>query len=360
MPLTRFAVLALFGAAVIAGGSVLAQKPSEQVFKDKQGRLKLWNMDSHEVKVQNEGPLLFEGTGRPIRGQSQDQGINLEALKLIAELENLKSGYVLKSADLSGAVNLTQEKAGTKTNLQSAELKIDDSGTEAKVALAKPFTMVQDSAATATESASKRTLKAGSATILLDSFRLPNGKLRSADARGSVDFNLTEAARRLNLKSASAKLEQTAETLTFTFPSAFTLVGWNQPKPGEENDINAAADSGTGKVAEKVKRGENSLISLDLKGNVVLKAISKAKVTEGERTRVLNAKGARLTFDRATGLMTLSGGVTYTIEVREPGEEPIEAEGASETLLVTFDQAGNLLNATAKSGSTRISEGQKP
>lgn len=360
MPLTRIAVLALFSAALLVGSGVLAQKPSEQVFKDKQGRLKLWNMDSHEVKVQNKGPILFEGTGRPIRGQSQEQGINLESQKLVAELENLKTGYVLKSADLSGAVILTQEKAGAKTNLQSAELKIDDSGTEAKVVLAKPFTMVQDSAATATAPASKRTLKASSATILLDSFRLTNGKLRTADARGSVDFNLVETARTMNLKSAAVSLVQRSDALTFTLPNAFTMVGWNQPAPGETNDLNAAADSGTGKIAEKVKKGENSLISMDLKGNVILKVNSKAKVAAGERVRVLNAKGARLTFDRATGLMTLSGGVTYTIEVREPGEEPIEAEGASETLLVTFDASGNLLNATAKSGSTRISEGTKP
>lgn len=339
---------------------MLAQKPSEQVFKDKQGRLKLWNMDSHEVKVQNKGPLLFEGTGRPIRGQSLDQGINLEAQKLTAELESLKSGYVLKSADLNGAVVLIQEKAGTKTSLQSSELKIDDSGSEAKAVLLKPFTMVQDAAASGAEPASKRTLKAGSATILLDSFRLPKGSLRSADAKGSVDFSLTEAARKINLKSASISLVQSGEMLTFTMPSAFTMTGWNQPKAGEENDINAAADSGTGKVAEKVKRGENSLISLDLKGNVVLKANSKAKTPEGDRIRVLNAKGGRLTFDRATGTMTLSGGVTYTIEAAQPGQEPIEAEGASETLLVTFDSDGNLLNATARSGSTRISEGQKP
>lgn len=356
---SRVAFLALSFIVLAMGGAALAQKPQEQVFKDKQGRLKLWNMDSHEIKVQDKGPIQFEGTGRPIKGVSQDQGITLECLSLKADLETLKGkGYVLRSADLAGSVVLVQAKPDSTKTFKGGEAKIDDDGSRAVVSFVKAFTMADLAQEAGVEST--RSLSASSGSVTLDTFRSQGGKLRSAEAAGSVEFSLKETGRDLLLKTAKTSLTQGDGFLAFSLPASFTFDGSSQPKPGESNLVKASADSGSAKVAEKVKKGENSLISLNLKGAVDIEITSKVKTDKGDKIRIVKAKSASLTFDRSTGIMTLGGGVNYSIDSREPGEEPVEAEGSSDTLTVTFDPSGKLINAAAKAGRTNLKEGGKP
>jgi len=344
---------------LVMGGAALAQKPQEQVFKDKQGRLKLWNMDSHEIRVQNQGPIKFEGEGRPIKGISQDQGLTLECLALTADLTTLKGkGYVLQSADLTGSVNILQAKEGASRSFKGDRLKLDDSGSSATVTLSRPFDMVEKAKVEGGEAV--RTLSASSGTINLDTLQSSKGGFRSASAEGAVVFVLNEPLRETTLKSGRAEIRQGQGFYSFDLPSAFNLNGSNKPKPGEQNVFFASADSGKAAVLDKATPGENSLVSLEMKGNVALNITSKVKGEKGEKVRIVKAKASSLTFSRETGLMVLGGGVTYSLDSVEPGEEPIEAEGASETLEVTFDKSGKLLNASAKSGRTNIKQGGKP
>jgi hypothetical protein len=356
---SRAALLALSFIVLAMGGAALAQKPQEQVFKDKQGRLKLWNMDSHEIRVQDKGPIKFEGEGRPIKGVSQDQGITLECLNLKADLETLKSkGYVLRMADLVGSVVLVQAKAGSTKTFKGGEAKIDDDGVKAQVTFTKPFTMADLAKEGGADAV--RNLSANAGSVTLDTFRSQGGKLRSAEAAGSVEFSLKETGRDLLLKTAKTGITQGEGFLSFSLPTAFALNGSTQPKAGESNLVKASADSGTAKVADKVKKGENSLISLNLNGSVDLEVTSTFKTEKGEKVRIVKAKAVTLTFDRATGLMTLGGGVNYSIDSKEPGEEPVEAEGSSDVLTITFDSTGKVINASAKAGKTNLREGGKP
>lgn len=356
---SRAALLAFTFIVLAMGGAALAQKPQEQVFKDKQGRLKLWNMDSHEIRVQDKGPIKFEGSGRPIKGVSQDQGITLECLNLTADLETLKGkGYVLRMAELAGAVVLVQAKMDSTKTFKGGEAKIDDDGSRAEVTFTKPFSMAELAKEAGADS--MRNLSAASGSVILDTFRSPGGRLKTAEAAGSVEFSLKETGRDLLLKTARTAVSQGEGFLSFSLPVPFSLNGSTHPMIGESNVLKASADSGTAKVADKVKKNENSLISLNLKGSVDLEVTSSVKTDKGEKVRIVKAKASSLTFDRATGLMTLGGGVNYSIDSREPGEEPIEAEGSSDILTITFDSTGKVINASAKAGKTNLREGGKP
>jgi len=359
MSSTRTGLLAFSLVVITMGGAAIAQKPQEQVFKDKQGRLKLWNMDSHEIRVQNQGPIKFEGEGRPIRGLSQDQGLTLECQALAADLVSLKGkGYVLQAADLTGSVHLVQGKDGVSKSFKGDRLRLDDNGSQAQVTLPRPFSMVERGKVEGGEAV--RTIEASSGVIHLDTFQKPAGKFKSADVEGAVTFVLDEPLRELTLKSAKAAIAQGQGLLSFNLPSAFTLDGSNQPKPAEQNFIKASAGSGRATVLEKAADGESSLQSLDLKGGVTLHITSKFKTEKGEKTRVVKAKGSSLVFSRETGLMVLGGGVTYSLDSIEEGEDPIEAEGSSDMLEITLDKSGKLLNASAKAGRTNIKQGGKP
>ncbi len=353
-------VIASVGLIVLVmGGAALAQKPQEQVFKDKQGRLKLWNMDSHEIRVQNQGPIRFEGEGRPIKGISQDQGLTLECLSLTADLATLKGkGYVLQSADLTGSVSILQAKQGASRSFKGDRLKLDDSGSAATVTLSRPFDMVEKAKVEGGDAT--RTLSANSGVISLDTLQSSKGEFRSASAEGAVVFVLNEPLRETTLKSGRAEIRQGQGFYAFDLPSAFNLNGSNKPKPGEQNIFSASADSGKASIQETAAPGESSLISLDLRGNVTLHITSKVKTEKGERTRIVKAKSSSLAFARESGLMILGGGVAYSLDSIESGEDPIEAEGASETLEITFDKSGKLVNASAKSGKTTVKQGGKP
>lgn len=355
----RPALASLCLVLLVMGGAALAQKPQEQVFKDKQGRLKLWNMDSHEIRVQNQGPIKFEGEGRPIRGISQDQGLTLECHSLTADLATLKGkGYVLQSADLTGSVSILQSREGSSRSFKGDSLRLDDSGSSAKVTLSRPFDMVEKAKVEGGEAV--RTLSASRGVISLETLQSSKGGFKSANAEGTVVFILNEPLRETTLKSSRADIVQGQGFYAFDLPSAFNLNGSNKPKPGEHNIFSASADSGKASILEKSVPGENSLLSLDLKGNVSLHITSTVKTDKGEKTRIVKAKASSLVFSRETGLMTLGGSVAYSLDSAQPGEEPIEAEGASDILEITFDKSGRLLNAAAKSGRTNIKQGGKP
>jgi hypothetical protein len=346
--------------AALAAGvclAAIAQKPEEQAFKDKAGRLKLWNMTSHEIRFQTKGPLLFEGTGKPVLGRSEAQGLDLKAARVKAELEPAPGGaYLLRSADLRGGVEVDQKTSTLSRSLRSASAKMIDAASGATIDLDTPFTY--------TQTAEGRTLdlKANQAQILTDSLRGRKAELRSAKAGGNVQ---------LDVKNSEGSAKVTSPALTYTaqganaalsLPSPFVLIGEQRPPAGGRRDFDVRADQGDALINSSPKKDESVIISLSLKGSVKIIVVDD-RPAQGEakaEKRVITASAPQLAYSRETGKLVLSGGVDYDIDITRPEEEPLGGSGRSQVLEISLSPKWDILDYLARSGEATLRQGDKP
>lgn len=348
----------LLAALVMGVGlAAIAQKPEEQAFRDKAGRLRLWNMTSHEIRFQTKGPLLFQGTGKPVLGRSEAQGLDLKARSVKAELEPAAGGaYLLRSADLKGGVEVDQKTAALTRSLRSESAQVADAATGAVIDLTSPFTYTQTSDGRTLD------LKANQAQILTDSLRGSKAELRSAKASGSVQ---------LDAKNSEGSSRITSQNLTYTaqganaslaLPSPFVLTGQQKPSAGGKRDFDVRADQGEALLNPSPKKDENGIISLTLKGSVKIIVIDD-RPASGEakaEKRIITASAPQLAYSRETGKLVLSGGVDYDIDITRPEEEPLGGSGRSQVLEITLSPKWEILDYLARSGEATLRQGDKP
>lgn len=345
------------GAALVAlaalGLLASAQnKPQDQVFRDKADRLRLWNMDSNEFEMRPNGPARFQAQGRPIRGQSKDQNLGITCSSVDALLEPASGGrLLLQRLDARGQVRLTQSpNEGGSQALSTERLTLTDSAAEALIVMPGRFVYSragQDD---------KGVVAAGAGTLRLSPLRDPQGgELRSATLSRSVQIDFGRAQSRAVLTSSSASVANRGLITAVTLPNRFNVTAKDTAK-GSVRDLTLSASSGVLELM-RIDRpaGDDPLLSVQATGPVKIRLIdTQTREDGGKVVRIIDAEGRSLVYSKAARLMTLTGGVRYTVDVNEPGKEPIGAQGQSDSLSVMFDREGRLLEYRAKSGQLRM------
>lgn len=346
---------------------ISAQKAENQVFSDKAGSLKIWNMSSHEITFKPGGDATFVGEGNPVKGESKKQNLNLQCREVEAVMETLKDAgkntLVLKTTDLKGSVIVTIGGKSVKT-LKAGSVNLTDSATEAVATIPGQFTF-EDKGENTTF------LSANRGKFNLDSLRgKAEPKIRSGNliGNGHVDVKDKKGGHSI-LDSATINFKNLAESSLFEFPSALTAESHQRDEDGT-TDINLSGSSGTistNRIDEE--KTEKFILAADLSGPVKIKIVDtqpaldkdkKPLVENGKavmEVRTIIANAAKLTYDRASRKLTLSGDVTYSVEAKQGADEPLGASGQSDNLIVTLTEKGKLLDYKAKSGKTVIGGG---
>lgn len=350
--------LAAAGLVLAAGSLGLAQKPQEQVFKDKSGRLRLWNMDSHEIRLQNRGPLKFTGSGRPVKGKSEQQGLELSATTIEADLEPGQGGaYLLQRAELSGSVDLAQAAGEVRRTLKSSTALVQDSSEQAVITLASPFAFTQSGG----PEAQNASLNARRGALQLTPLRRPGAELKSGEAFGSVVLSLSRGGAkpgRAVLETSSLRFVSRSDALRATLESAFTLEGSSSPAAGVSQVLAASGASGTAAFLPLGTSSSSPLLALTISGSAKVKVTEKRPPT-GDRkaeTIVIAASAESLTYSRAERRLVLSGTVDYSVESTEEGGEALGGSGQSDSLTIIFDEEGRVTDYRARSGTATIKQ----
>lgn len=362
---TRHALLA--AATLGLAAFISAQKAENQVFSDKAGSLKIWNMSSHEITFKPGGDATFIGEGNPVRGESKKQNLTLECREVNAIMETLKDGgknsLVLKKTDLSGSVIVTISGKSTKT-LKTGAVNLTDSATEAVATMPGKFTFED-------KGENVSFLSANKGSFTLDSLRgkaEPKVRRGSLIGSGHVDVKDKKGGHSI-LDSATINFRNEAEQTVFDFPSALEMETHQKDEDGT-TDVNFSGSSGTistNRIDEE--KTEKFVLTADIAGPVKIKIVDTQPAVDKDKkpivengkavmeVRTIIANAAKLTYNRATHKLTLTGNVTYSVESKQGSDEPLGASGQSDELTVTLTEKGKLLDYKAKSGKTVIGGG---
>jgi hypothetical protein len=336
----------------------LAQAPAGEVFRDRAGWLTLWNMSSHEVVLSPKGPVVFDGAGKPLRGKSEKQGLDFTARTLKAELEpGPKDSYLLKTADLGGSVviNMVKAEAGVTVtrSLTTDRAKIEDSPSQGRIQVLAPFQFKQATSG-GTNDGGELSASGSRGEFLMTSLREAKSELRSATLEGNVEAVFKFGASKGQFSSQKLNLIGYPKSAV-TMPSPFVFKGQRQSEDGAVIDTLFKGASGSAQI-NFLAKDRDVLEEMTISGGADITLIQK----KAGETRTVKAKAPEMVYSRSAGTLTLNGGVTYSADVEAPDKPSIGGEGQSRTLVITFNEKGEIVDYRAKSGETTITRGEKP